>query len=531
MFLLRDEYPDDRKVYMTTSYREPRPGHYRLSSIVRIASQDESKFAICDHPLRIVRLNSIVANVLALCKEEKTPEQLSQATHIPLQRIETLCNQLRWNGLLDAGPSLPPLNWPPVSIVIPGYNRAKELERCLRSLFVLDYPAECLEIIVVDDASNDETRMMLQHLQQEATANGFAIRTFSHEKQLGAGTSRNTGSAAAQYELVAYIDSDCVASQSWLKELVPAFQDAKVGAVGGMIRAYDMKALFGRYEDVRSSLYRGAYTQQVSLKGPLTYLPTANLLVRREIWQQLGGFIPMTFGEDVDFCRRLLLSGSSILYIARGAVYHDYRTKLQDFLHIHVAYASTEAMLLKRHPTERRTLFLPLEQAIFAIALIAGAWGIIWLGIQSILSSFQIVPFVVAVLLFILVILLGIFSTYNRLQKVKEYGGVIGLPIVIKATLRGHLAYTYHLSRHLTRYYTLLLFAISILIPSICILLFILCGIVIVVDYLRLKPHMDIGRYALCSLLDDCAYEVGVVLGCARYNTWKPLVPVIKISM
>jgi mycofactocin system glycosyltransferase len=513
---------------MRVKYQEPRPGHYRLSHRVRIALQNGSMFAICDYPLRIVRLNPIAANVLTLCKEEHTPEQLSQATHIPIKRIEALCDQLRWKGLLDSGSLLPSLDWPPVSIVIPSYNRAKELERCLRSLFVVDYPADCLEIIVVDDASNDETGMMLQHLQQEATEYGFALRTLRHEKRQGSGMSRNSGTEITQYDLVAYIDSDCVASPNWLKELVPAFQDTKIGAVGGMIRAYDRKALLGRYEDVRSSLYMGAYSQQVSLKGPLTYLPTANLVVRKTVWQELAGFAPMTFGEDVDFCRRLLLSGASILYISRGVVYHDYRTKLNDFLYIHVAYASTEAALLKLHPTERRILFLPAEQAIFAICLIGGVWGILWLSIQSIWSGFQSKTFVIAMLPFLLIFLLSIFSIYNRLQKVKEYGNVLGLPIVIKATIRGHLAYAYHLSRHLTRYYSIPLFIGSFLVPPLFILLFILCSIVVGVDYVRLRPEMDIGRYAFCSLLDDCAYEVGIVWGCVRYRTWKPLVPVIK---
>jgi mycofactocin system glycosyltransferase len=478
-----------------------------------------------------VRLNPIAANVLTLCTEEHAPEQLSQATHVPLKRIEALCDQLRWKGLLDAGPQLPPLAWPPVSIVIPSYNRAKELERCLRSLFVLDYPAHCLEIIVVDDASNDETGLMLKHLQQEATEYSFAVRSLRHEKRQGSGTSRNSGTEITQFDLVAYIDSDCVASPGWLKELVPAFQDTKIGAVGGMMRAYDRKRLLGRYEDVRSSLYMGSYSQQVSLKGPITYVPTANLIVRRSIWQDLAGFIPMTFGEDVDFCRRLLLSGSSMIYIARGVVYHDYRTKLKDFLYIHVAYASTEAALLNLHPTEQRILFLPPEQAIFATLLIGGVWGITWLSLQSVWTDFQSKTFVIAILPFLVALLLSIFSTYNRLQKVKEYGSVIGLPIVIKATLRGHLAYIYHLSRHLTRYYTLPIFFLCFLVPPVCILLIILCGIVIGVDFIRLRPKMDIGRYALCSLLDDCAYEVGVVWGCMKYRTWKPLVPVIKVSV
>ena len=515
---------------MRAEFQEPRPGHYRLSHRVHIASQNGSRLAICDYPLRIVRLNPIAARVLTLCTEEHTPEQLSQATHMPLKRIEALCDQLRWKGLLDAGPLLPPLRWPPVSIVIPSYNRAKELERCLRSLFVLDYPTECFEIIIVDDASHDETSMMLRHLQQEAITYGLGMRMLCHEKQQGAGISRNTGTEVAQYDLIAYIDSDCVASPGWLKELVPAFQNTKIGAVGGMIRAYDRKALLGSYEDVRSSLYMGAYAQQVSLKGPLTYLPTANLVVRRTVWRELAGFAPMTFAEDVDFCRRLLLSGASIMYIAQGVVYHDYRTKLEDFLRIHVVYASTEAALLKRHPAERRILFLPPEQAIFATVLIGEVWGILWLSVQSIWSGFQGKTFVISMLPFLLVFLLCIFSIYNRLQKVKEYGNVLGLPIVMKATLRGHLAYTYHLSRHLMRYYTIPLFIGSFLVPPLFILLIILCGIVIGVDYVRLRPEMDIGRYALCSLLDDCAYEVGVVWGCMKHGTWKPLVPVIKIS-
>jgi mycofactocin glycosyltransferase len=516
---------------MSADYQEPQPGHYRLSRRVHIASQDGSKFAICDYPLRIVRLNPTAANLLTLCEEEHTPEQLSQAIHMPLKRIAALCDQLCWNGLLDAGPLLPPLDWPPVSIVIPSYNRTKELERCIRSLFILDYPTDCLEIIVVDDASNDETSMMLQHLQQEASTYGLTIRTLYHEKQLGAGMSRNTGTEVARYDLIAYIDSDCVASPEWLKELIPAFQDAKIGAVGGMIRAYDRKALLGRYEDVRSSLHMATYSQRVSLKGPLTYLPTANLVVRRTVWLKLAGFAPMTFGEDVDFCRRLLLSDSNILYIAKGVVYHDYRTKLEDFLNIHVAYASTEAVLLKRHPTERRILLLPPEQAIFATSLIGGMWGILWLSIQSIWTGFHGKDFVVATLPFFLIFLLSIFSIYNRLQKVKEYGRIIGLPIAIKATLRSRLSYTYHLSRHVTRYYTVPLFIGSFLAPPVFILLFILCSIVIVVDYVRLRPEMDIGRYALCSLLDDCAYEVGVVWGCLKHETWKPLVPIIKTTV
>jgi mycofactocin glycosyltransferase len=508
--------------------QQPHPGHYRLQQGVRIVWQDGSALAVCTYPLRVVRLNPIVAQLLKLCAEEHTCEQLAQAISMPVKRVEALCEQLHWKGLLEAGTTLPPPTWPRVSIVIPGHNRAKELERCLRSLFALDYPGGCLEIVVVDDASTDETGNTLQLLAQEAAAHDLEMRMIRHEKRQGVGISRNTGTEAARYDLIAYIDSDCVASPGWLKELVPAFQDTRIAAVGGMIRAYDGNTLLGRYEDMRSSLYMGTRSQQVSLKGPLRYLPTANMVVRRTAWQQLAGFAPLTQGEDVDFCRRLLMAGAGMNYVPQGVVYHDYRTTLGGFLRIRVAYASAEAALLQRHPGERRVLLLPPEQATFAAAVIGGAWGVLWVMWRSIWFGIQGMTFAIALLPLLLALLLTLFGTFKRLQRVREQRTPIGLPIVIKAMLRSHLAYMYLLGRHLTRYYTLPLLIVSLLVHPLFILILILCGIVIGVDYVRLRPDMDVGRYALCSLLDDCAYEVGVVWGCVKQRTWKPLVPVIK---
>lgn len=275
-------------------------------------------------------------------------------------------------------------------------------------------------------------------------------------------------------------------------------------------------------------MYMGRRPQQISLKSPLTYVPAANLVIRRTIWQQLGGFAPMTQGEDVDFCRRLLMSGASMNYIPQGVVYHDYRTTWGSFLHIRAAYASAEAALLKRHPGERRVLLLPPEQAMFAAAMIGGTWGIIWLILRSLWFGFQGTMFALALLPLFLALLLTLYGTFKRLQKVRAYGIAIGFLLVVKATLRGQLAYVYLLSRHLTRYYTLPLLVVSFLVPPLFILLLMLCGIVIGVDYVRLRPELGVGGYMLCALLGDCAYGVGVMRGCIKQRTWKPLLPVIK---
>ncbi|HZO70762.1 MAG TPA: mycofactocin biosynthesis glycosyltransferase MftF [Ktedonobacteraceae bacterium] len=581
------------------------PGSYRLVKGVRLVRRGDSTYAICDYPMRVVRLTPTIAALLSLCKQEQTCEQLAHDLAMPLKRVEMLCDQLRWKMLLEAGPLSPLATWPPVSIIIPTYNRARELERCLRSLFELDYPTGNLEILVVDDGSTDTTQSIVQPMILEAKALGIGMRIVRHEKQQGVAVSRNTGAQAAQHALMAYLDSDCVASPTWLTELVPAFKDARIAAVGGMIRAYERGSMLGRYEDTRSSLFMGKRAQQVCLEGPLTYLPTANLLIRRATWQQLGGFAPLTFGEDVDFCRRLLATGARILYLPQGTVYHDYRTTLGAFLRIRVAYASAEAALLQHHPTERRTLLLPPEQAAFAGLALGGLCGLAGhardpiprqgkreaptlshpsplaptvpvhhcatrldvLGHDGMLGNGRLhartwrgagrgkgrvrgdvgasrLPFVCALLLrrrksliislFLLTLafVVALVGAGTRLYKVRvrERLPVSG-SLVVWATLRGHMAYVYHLSRHLTRYYTLPLLLASMVIPPLAPLLCVLYCIVIGVDYVRLRPDMGLSEYVLCSMLDDCAYEVGVIWGCIKFRMWKPLFPIVRRRM
>ncbi len=548
---------------MSTSQMPP-VGCYRLMRGVTIGEDENGGIvALCGYPLRVVRLNVTTARLLSLCTEGRTGEQLAALMNMSIKRVQALCDQLRGKSLLEVGSTPSPAVWPNVSIIIPSYNRVKELERCLRSLFDLNYPLHLLEILVIDDASTDETCTMLQRLTREATTRGLALRTVHHDKKQGVAISRNIGAEAATYELIAYIDSDCVASVNWLMELVPAFQDDRTAAVGGMIRAYECNTLLGRYEDVCSSLYMGERPQQVCLGGALTYLPTANMLIRRTMWQQLGGFASLTQGEDVDLCRRLLLTGAHIHYVPQGIVYHDYRTTMGAFLRIRAAYATAEAVLLQRHPTERRILVLPPEQATFAGLMIGGGWaalGALWQWMvgrprqqgdhkgSPLLyplsphkrRSIGAIPCgrpawggngVVGVLLLFTALFVTLFGTRKRLQKVRQQRVRVGAVEVFKATLRGHLAYTYHLCRHLTRYYTLPLLLVGVLLPPLILVIVILIGIVVIVDYTRLKPNMNLGQYAFCTILDDCAYEVGVVRGCVKHRTWKPLLPLIKKRM
>ncbi len=121
---------------------------------------------------------------------------------------------------------------PFVSIVVPVYNRADEIGACLESLLSLDYPASKREIIVVDDASEDRTAAVVAQ---------WDVKLIKRESNHGQSAARNVGVAAATGEIVAYIDSDCIADPSWLRDLVPYFQDSRNVLVGGYVDSFYRK--------------------------------------------------------------------------------------------------------------------------------------------------------------------------------------------------------------------------------------------------------------------------------------------------
>ncbi|MBX5449031.1 mycofactocin biosynthesis glycosyltransferase MftF [Thermogemmatispora sp.] len=518
----------------------PAPGRYRLAPGLRLLDGPEGQsggLVIASYPLRVLRLGQQAWQLLKLCRQERSSAELARLSGLPPQRVASLCERLTARGLLEAGPPPPPKQWPAVSVIVPTCNRAHQLERCLQALLELDYPAQALEVIVVDDGSRDRTAALLARLAPVFARRGVRLHCLRHTRRQGAASARNSGAAVARYELLAFVDDDCVVTPGWLTTLVPLLAETQVAAVGGQIRAYETGSSLGRYEDVRSSLFMGWQPQEVRLSGPLTYLPTACLLVRHEAWQAVGGFASLTCGEDVDFCYRLLAQGWRIRYwpAPEGTVYHDYRTRLVTFLGTRVRYASAEAVLQQLHPAQRRILLLPPLEAGFAALTVGGLWQMLTAGLaghslqtsgrqqQRRMGTLGWAP-----LSLLLALLFPSVSLWRRWRLLRLAHVSLTAWQIWRATLRSYLAYTYHLCRHLTRYYTLALLVAGLLWPPLLILAGLLQTIVVSVDYARLGPRLSLPAFALYSLLEDCAYALGLLLGCWRRRTWQPLLAVIQ---
>jgi glycosyltransferase involved in cell wall biosynthesis len=197
---------------------------------------------------------------------------------------------------------------------MPTYNRVHFLERCLLPLFAQDYPQDRYEIILVDDGSTDDTVACARKLAQPW---GGAFRIVSQPNG-GPASARNAGFKASQAEIIAFIDSDCVAPPDWIRTLVESMTGTQAAGVGAPVVAADVTNWVARYMDA-VDFYRHRVRG-----GKVDYLVTGNVAFRRAVLSEVGGFQnqPRPGAEDVELSFRIKQAGYPLAVINTGAVKH-----------------------------------------------------------------------------------------------------------------------------------------------------------------------------------------------------------------
>jgi glycosyltransferase involved in cell wall biosynthesis len=104
-------------------------------------------------------------------------------------------------------------NLPFISVVVPVRNGEAMIGDCIESILACDYPGERHEVLVVDNASTDRTPEVVSE---------HPVRLLN-EPQRGVSFARNRGIAESSGEILAFIDGDCLADPSWLRELARPF--------------------------------------------------------------------------------------------------------------------------------------------------------------------------------------------------------------------------------------------------------------------------------------------------------------------
>lgn len=420
----------------------------------------------------------------------------------PLEVELFLCRLMR-KGFLDQEGIFPHPEPPVVSVIVPVRNRPSEIEECLGSLGRLNYPLERLETIVVDDASNDHTPEIVSR---------FPVRLIRLKENRQAPYSRNLAGFKAGGEILAFIDSDCMAGPEWLQELVPAFVDRKIGAVGGRVDGYFKESALDRYEEVMSSLIIGRHVRRSTDSDNTFYVPSCNLLVRKSLFLELGGFREELFvGEDVDLCWRMQDRGHHVEFRPVGTVYHKHRNRLGPFFTRRFDYGTSEPLLLKLHPKRAKTMIFPV-------------WGtLFWIGaILGIVKGLVILIPVTG--------LIALTDTYRKWALARRMQLSIGFFTVFLSVLRGYFNLVYHFSAFVSRYYLVpgaILFPFVPLISAVVLCMHLSVSFV---EYALKKPALNSFSFLFYFSLEQVSYQLGVLWGCYRNFSFKAVNPRLALG-
>lgn len=194
---------------------------------------------------------------------------------------------------------------PLVSILLPAYNEEAVIQASLQSLMGLNYPN--LEIIVIDDGSQDDTAKMAR---QAAKKSPLPVRIISQANRGKAGA-LNTGFIHASGDYVLVVDADSRVQPDSLQYGLRHFADQRVGAVGGFVGVANTQKLLCKFQALEYLQSLNFVRRALSRVGLVTVVPGPVGLFRREAILQVGGYREggMTFAEDADITMRLLAAG------------------------------------------------------------------------------------------------------------------------------------------------------------------------------------------------------------------------------
>lgn len=453
-------------------------------------------------PLMAMRLNPQAAAIIAALEEGgegTTADAAARLAGVAPSAARAFLERLAGRRLVERV-AVAPQRWPEVSIIIAARGRPGATRECVRSLLALDYPDDLREIIVVDDASEPPLADALA---------GMPVRLVRLEANVGQSAARNIGAAEAEGELLAFTDNDCTAEPGWLRALVPYFTDPAVVLAGGRVVAAAAEGPVAAFEAVRSPLDMGAQGGAVGPDAAVAYLPTCNLLVRRDALLAIGGFsVAMRVGEDVDFCMRVLQPGCRAVYAPEGRIVHDHRVRLADLLRRRADYGASEADLQRRHAAQRRTMPVPIcgLLALAALCALAVFWPL-------------------ALLLSLAVVLLLAREVHGKHRRLRGLGVPANRGSVAAAVLREHRASLHTLSANALRYSLLLLAPAAIVLPPLAPAVAVLLLFAPVIDHGRLRPALSLPTFVALTVLEMLAYQAGVWRGCRQHRTLEPMLP------
>jgi len=228
----------------------------------------------------------------------------------------------------ETAESIGDIDWPSVTVIMPAFNEEELIAKAIDSIFAVNYPQDKLEVIAVNDGSED---MTLLYMQRAKRRYGNKLRVISFERNLGKRRALYSGIKLARGEVIVTVDTDGKIGRSAIRNLVvPLIKEQQVAAVAGRVAVLNEHDNFlTRMLAVRYAVSFDFGRAYQSVFGTVQVCPGALTAYRREVLiPLLREWVNQTFmnspclhGEDRALTTLILRSGHLTKYQSNAVVY------------------------------------------------------------------------------------------------------------------------------------------------------------------------------------------------------------------
>ncbi|MBQ6770515.1 MAG: glycosyltransferase [Bacteroidales bacterium] len=265
------------------------------------------------------------------------------------------------------------------SIIIPVYNRPQEVDELLESLIHQTF--NDFEVVVVEDGSTEKCDAVCQKYADKLPVNYY------FKPNSGPGPSRNYGAERSQGEYLIILDSDVIVPDNYLETIRQELDREPCDAFGGPDRAHpSFTPIQKAINYAMTSFFTTGGIRGGKQKLDKFYPRSFNLGIKKSVFEALGGFAPMRYGEDIDLSTRIFANGYSCRLFSEAFVYHKRRVKFSSFFR-QVKHSGEARVILKnKYPnTFKLVHLLPAAFVVGNLILVVLAIFNHWLWLAPIM--------------------------------------------------------------------------------------------------------------------------------------------------
>jgi len=194
------------------------------------------------------------------------------------------------------------------SIVVPFRNEAKNLTDLLNSISALNYPVNMFEVLLINDASKDDSCTIIENIKQQFPS--IAILLLNNKRLSGSPKKDaiNTAISTAKFEWIVTTDADCIVSKNWLHLFNQFIEDQKPVFISAPVKFKEESSLLYQFQNLNFLSLIGSTIGSFGIKKPIL-CNGANLCYNKAIFEKLNGFegnSSIASGDDIFLLEKMI---------------------------------------------------------------------------------------------------------------------------------------------------------------------------------------------------------------------------------